>query len=101
MTHHDRVQKVLNALGHPEALVTRRSIIADFIPFDLRESEGIPLGEFIKRYPKTHLKNRKTKDITVLKGLTKDGEEFVTSVSEKLGFEITASDYIMDVAKRL
>lgn len=100
LMNYEKVQKVLDALGHPEALTTSRSIVADFIPLDLRNRKSMPLGEFLKKHPHT-TRRRKPGTVVVLGELSKKDEEFVAAASDKLGIKLSASDFIWEVAERL
>ena len=71
------VQKVLEILGHPEALVSDLSIIGDFMGYS------------------DYFKN----NITI--NCDKQNKEQLQKISDQLGFEVKNDDYIWEVAKKL
>lgn len=70
------VNRVLEAIGKPEAFVTDKSVVEHFM-FEVRIDES---------------GNEK---------VFKKGKEFIDEVSDKLGVDVAESDYIWEVAERL
>lgn len=82
------IDRVLEVIGHPEALVTDRSLIRDFLDWSDRPGRmRRGKGPWVERpaNPEAKVEN----------------EAILTALREKLKVPVEPGDYIVDVARRM
>jgi hypothetical protein len=92
------IERLLDFLEHPEALVTDRSMLQDFAPIDM--SGALPGHEVRRRMKEGETREEIFKDSPPLHS-QEDIDDLLTPVREHFGIQFPDDAYIWQIAKAI